>query len=39
MAFDAITYLIGKDVVTPFQIDLYKNAAAANSLLSCGPRS
>ncbi len=33
MAFDAITYLIGKDVVTPFQIDLYKNAAASNSLL------
>jgi membrane protease YdiL (CAAX protease family) len=33
MGFDAITYLIGKDVVTPFQIDLYKNAAATNSLL------
>ena len=33
MAFDAITYLIGKDVVTPFQIDLYKNAVASNSLL------
>lgn len=33
MGFDAITYLIGNDVVTPFQIDLYKNAAASNSLL------
>ena len=33
MVFDAITYLIGKDVVTPFQIDLYKSAAASNSLL------
>jgi membrane protease YdiL (CAAX protease family) len=33
MTFDAITYLIGKDIVTPFQIDLYKNAAASNALL------
>ena len=33
MVFDAITYLIGKDIVTPFQIDLYKNAATSNSLL------
>jgi CAAX protease family protein len=33
VAFDAFTYLIGKDVVTPFQIELYKSAAASNSLL------
>lgn len=32
VAFDVLTYLIGKDVVTPFQIDLYKGAAASNSL-------
>ena len=33
VGFDAFTYLIGKDVVTPFQIELYKSAAASNSLL------
>jgi CAAX protease family protein len=33
LAFDAFTYLIGKDVVTPFQIDLYQSAAASSSLL------
>lgn len=32
LALDALTYLLGKDVVTPFQIELYKNAAASNSL-------
>lgn len=32
LVFDAFTYLVGKPVVTPFQIDLYKNAAASNSL-------
>ena len=38
LGFDAITYLIGKDIVTPFQIDLYKNAAARIRCSSCGPR-
>jgi membrane protease YdiL (CAAX protease family) len=33
VGFDVFTYLIGKDVVTPFQIELYKSAAASNSLL------
>jgi membrane protease YdiL (CAAX protease family) len=32
LAFDAFTYLVGKPIVTPFQVDLYKNAAASNSL-------
>jgi membrane protease YdiL (CAAX protease family) len=32
LAFDAFTYLLGKPVVTPFQIELYKSAAASNSL-------
>jgi membrane protease YdiL (CAAX protease family) len=32
VAFDAFTYLIGKDVVTPFQIELYKSAASSGSL-------
>jgi CAAX protease family protein len=33
VAFDIFTYFVGKPVVTPFQIDLYQNAAASNSLL------
>jgi uncharacterized protein len=33
LVFDALTYLLGKDVVTPFQIELYNSAAASNSLL------
>ena len=33
VGFDAFTYLIGKDIVTPFQIELYKSAAASHSLL------
>jgi membrane protease YdiL (CAAX protease family) len=33
LAFDAFTYLIGRDVVTPFQVDIYRSAAASNSLL------
>jgi hypothetical protein len=32
LAFDAFTYLVGKQIVTPFQVDLYKNATASNSL-------
>jgi CAAX protease family protein len=32
LVFDALTYLLGKDVVTPFQIELYNSAAASNSL-------
>jgi membrane protease YdiL (CAAX protease family) len=32
LAFDAFTYLIGRDVIAPFQIDLYRSAAASNSL-------
>jgi membrane protease YdiL (CAAX protease family) len=32
LAFDAFTYLIGRDVVTPFQVELYRSAAAAHSL-------
>jgi uncharacterized protein len=33
VVFDVFTYLIGRDVVTPFQIELYKNAASTNALL------
>ena len=29
---DTMTYLLGQDVVTPFQIDLYRNAIAAGAL-------
>jgi len=32
LAFDALTYLIGRDVVTPFQIDTYTSAAAVGAL-------
>lgn len=32
IAFDVLTYLLGKPVVTPFQLDLYKSAAASHSL-------
>ncbi len=32
VVFDGFTYLIGKDVVTPFQIEVYRSAAASNSL-------
>lgn len=32
LAFDGFTYLVGKPVVTPFQIELYHSAAASNSL-------
>ena len=32
VGFDVFTYLIGRDVVTPFQIELYKSAAASGSL-------
>jgi hypothetical protein len=33
IVFDGFTYLIGKDVVTPFQIELYQSAAKSGSLL------
>jgi membrane protease YdiL (CAAX protease family) len=33
VAFDVFTYLIGRDVVPQFQIELYKSAAASNALL------
>jgi membrane protease YdiL (CAAX protease family) len=32
LAFDAFTYLVGKPVVTPFQVELYRSAAASNDL-------
>lgn len=32
VAFDVFTYLIGRAVITPFQIDVYRSAAASNSL-------
>ena len=31
-AFDAITYLLGRDIVTPFQADTYRSARAAGTL-------
>lgn len=33
LALDGFTYLIGRDVITPFQIEVYQSAAASNSLL------
>lgn len=33
LVFDGFTYLVGKDIVTPFQIDLYRSAQDARSLL------
>jgi hypothetical protein len=33
LIFDAVTYLLGRDVVTPFQLDLYRSAIAGNAAL------
>jgi membrane protease YdiL (CAAX protease family) len=31
-AFDALTYLLGKDIVTPFQVDTYRSARESGDL-------
>ena len=33
LAYDALTYLLGRDVVTPFQIEAYRNARDDGALL------
>jgi CAAX protease family protein len=33
LALDGMTYLLGREVVTQFQIDLYRNASSAGALL------
>jgi hypothetical protein len=33
LAYDALTYLLGRDVVTPFQIQAYRNARDGGALL------
>lgn len=32
LAYDALTYLLGRDVVTPFQVDTYRSAREAGTL-------
>jgi CAAX protease family protein len=33
LGFDGLTYLLGRDIVTPFQVDTYVSARASGSLL------
>src|SRR5262245_14753356 len=32
LAYDALTYLLGRDVVTPFQVDTYRSARESGTL-------